>query len=139
MSNFGKRSMKKKIFFGMIFIVIIYLSNLITHNYTLNLVKNDYDAVIKDCFINEEKSSKVKIDLFKKENGFLTKIKNESGCYNLEKLELKIEAVKMGIADTIYININKKIPPYHLAEILVNDIKSDSFNVLKYKIIDFSL
>ena len=52
LSNFGKRSMKKKIFFGMIFIVIIYLSNLITHNYTLNLVKNDYDAVIKDCFIN---------------------------------------------------------------------------------------
>ena len=99
--------MLKKIFFGVIFILIICLSNLVTHNYTVNLIKNDYDIVIKDCFINKEKSSNIKIDIIKEENGFITKIKNESDCYNLEKLELKIESLNKGSADTVYININK--------------------------------
>lgn len=138
MSNFELIPMLKKIFFGVIFILIIYLSNLVTHNYTVNLIKNDYDIVIKDCFINKEKSSNIKIDIIKEENGFITKIKNESDCYNLEKLELKIESLNKGSADTVYININKKIPSYHSAEILVNDIKSDSFKLLEYRIIDFS-
>ena len=118
--------------------MIIYLSNLVTHNYTVNLIKNDYDIVIKDCFINKQKSSNIKIDIIKEVNGFITKIKNESDCYNLEKLELKIESLNKGSADTVYININKKIPSYHSAEILVNDIKSDSFKLLEYRIIDFS-
>ena len=115
--------MKKKFLIVIFSIFLIYVTNLITYNYTIQTTKSDLVDFIKNCDLKENLNSHVKVSLITIQEGFRVLVSNNSKCFSVNELQLNIKSYNKGVQDTITLNIKEKIDPKFDIDINVNEIE----------------
>ena len=126
--------MKKKFLIVIFSIFLIYLTNLITYNYTMQTTKSDLVDFIKNCDLKENLNSHLKVSLITRQEGFRVLVSNNSKCFSVNELQLNIKSYNKGVQDTITLNIKEKIDPKFDIDINVNEIENDSLILINFKI-----
>ena len=126
----------KKIFIR-IFVVslLMYLSNLITHNFTIDIQKKKSTERINDCFVNRNSLDSLDVNIFSEKNGFITEITNKDDCFILKEIDIKIEFLNGDVLDTLNLKIRDDILPFQTGSIYVPDVNNEKIKVLKYKVL----
>jgi hypothetical protein len=126
--------MKKNFLIVIFSISLVYLTNLVTYNYTIQATKSDLVDFIKNCDPKENLNSHVKVSLMTRQVGFRVLVSNNSKCFSVNELQLNIKSYNKGVQDTITLNITEKIDPKFNIDINVNEIENDSLFLINYKI-----
>lgn len=126
----------KKIFIR-IFVVslLMYLSNLITHNYTIDIQKKKSTERINDCFVNRNALDSLDVNIFSEKNGFIAEITNKDDCFILKEIDVKIEFLNEDVLDTLNLKIRDEILPFQTGSIYVPDVNNEKLKVLNYNVL----
>ena len=126
----------KKIFIR-IFVVslLMYLSNLITPNYTIDIQKKKSTERINDCFVNRNALDSLDVNIFSEKNGFIAEITNKDDCFILKEIDVKIEFLNEDVLDTLNLKIRDEILPFQTGSIYVPDVNNEKLKVLNYNVL----
>lgn len=126
----------KKIFIR-IFVVslLMYLTNLITHNFTIDIQKKKSTERINDCFVNRNALDSLDVNIFSEKNGFIAEITNKDDCFILKEIDVKIEFLNEDVLDTLNLKIRDEILPFQTGSIYVPDVNNEKLKVLNYNVL----
>ena len=117
--------MRKYIYITIV-ILVIFLTNTITYNTSKSKIIYEVSQSFSDCYINSNIYDDVSLESYSNNLGHLIKISNNSKCFNIEEINLKIISINGLKNDTINLNINERIKSNYDANIKLNDLKIDS-------------
>lgn len=117
--------MRKYIYITIV-ILVIFLTNTITYNTSKSKIIYEVSQSFSDCYINSNIYDDVSLESDSNNLGHFIKISNNSKCFNIEDISLKIISINGLKNDTINLNINERIKSNYDANIKLNDLKIDS-------------
>ena len=117
--------MRKYIYITIV-ILVIFLTNTITYNTSKSKIIYEVSQSFSDCYINSNIYDDVSLESDSNNLGHFIKISNNSKCFNIEDISLKIISINGLKNDTINLNINETIKSNYDANIKLNDLKIDS-------------
>jgi len=118
--------MKKTFFKILVGLLVVYITNLITYNYTIDLTNKNFSNKINNCFVDTDSLDSLKINLISQNQGFIAEIENNNDCLVLKKIDLNIEFIQEGLKDTLNLKINEEIKPFHIGSVYIESIQFDS-------------
>ena len=107
-------------------ILVIFLTNTITYNTSKSKIIYEISELFSDCYINSNIYDDVSLEFDSNNLGHYIKISNNSKCFNIEDISLKILSISGIKIDSINLNINETIKSNYDANIKLNDLKIDS-------------
>ena len=116
----------RKYIYIIIVILVIFLTNTITYNTSKSKIIYEVSQSFSDCYINSNIYDDVSLESDSNNLGHFIKISNNSKCFNIEDISLKIISINGLKNDTINLNINERIKSNYDANIKLNDLKIDS-------------
>lgn len=116
----------RKYIYIIIVILVIFLTNTITYNTSKSKIIYEVSQSFSDCYINSNIYDDVSIESDSNNLGHFIKISNNSKCFNIEDISLKIISINGIKNDSINLNINETIKSNYDANIKLNDLKIDS-------------
>lgn len=128
--------MKKTFFKLLVGVLVLYLTNLITYNYTIDLTNKNFSHKINNCFVEINSLDSLKINLISQNQGFIAQIENNNDCFILKKVDLNIEFIHEGLKDTLNLKISEEIKPSHIGSVYIESIKNDELRLINYKILE---
>ena len=117
--------MRKYIYITIV-ILVIFLTNTITYNTSKSKIIYEVSQSFSDCYINSNIYDDVSLESDSNNLGHFIKISNNSKCFNIEDISLKIISINGIKNDSINLNINETIKSNYDANIKLNDLKIDS-------------
>jgi len=128
--------MKKTFFKILVGVLVVYITNLITYNYTIDLTNKNFSNKINNCFVDIDSLDSLKINLISQNQGFIAEIENNNDCFILKKVDLNIEFIQEGLKDTLNLKISEEIKPFHIGSVYIESIKNDELRLINYKILE---
>lgn len=116
----------RKYIYIIIVILVIFLTNTITYNTSKSKIIYEVSQSFSDCYINSNIYDDVSLESDSNNLGHFIKISNNSKCFNIEDISLKIISINGIKNDSINLNINETIKSNYDANIKLNDLKIDS-------------
>ena len=129
----------RKYIYIIIIILVIFLTNTITYNTSKSKIIYEVSQSFSDCYINSNIYDDVSLESDSNNLGHFIKISNNSKCFNIEDISLKIISINGTKNDSINLNINETIKSNYDANIKLNDLKIDSIISLSFKINKISI
>ena len=116
----------RKYIYIILVILVIFLTNTITYNTSKSKIIYEISESFSDCYINSNIYDDVSLEFDSNNLGHYIKISNNSKCFNIEDISLKILSISGIKIDSINLNINETIKSNYDANIKLNDLKIDS-------------
>ena len=130
--------MNKSTIYILIIVSLLYFTNLITYNYTIDSLKEQFSLKLNECFTENNSLDSLEVNLISKKEGFVAEIHNKLNCFTLESINLEIEFSNEGIIDTLNLKIRDKIKPFHTGSMYVDEIKNETLRLINYSILEIS-
>ena len=124
---------------GIIWIVIIVITNGITYNLAKKQFKDVFLEELNQCILETDFKKTTQLEIISVKNGLSLDVYNKSSCFNIDKLEISMEALNNGKIDTVKVDVETYIKPNFKANIIFNEMKFDTILKMNYKVKEISI
>ena len=117
-----------------LWIIILVITNSVTYNLAKKQFKDILLEELNQCILETDFKKTTQLEIISVKNGLSLDVYNKSSCFNLDKLEISMEAVNNGKIDTVKVDVETYIQPNFKANIIFDEMKFDTILKVNYSV-----